>query len=96
MKLITEQRNMYVNSSLKLQAQTMLITWYRDKPSEMEGFPMKSWNIEVYMLDEMGNEKPASCFTKVTYNLHPSFANPTQSQSLATIRIIYSVDSLGF
>ncbi|KAE8451504.1 hypothetical protein EG329_003577 [Mollisiaceae sp. DMI_Dod_QoI] len=58
-----------------------LITEQRniDKPSEMEGFPMKSWNIEVYMLDEMGNEKPASCFTKVTYNLHPSFANPTQT-----------------
>jgi transcription initiation factor IIF auxiliary subunit len=57
----------------------ILTLWHSDKPSEMEGFPMKSWNIEVYILDEMGNEKPATCFTKVTYNLHPSFANPTQS-----------------
>jgi transcription initiation factor IIF auxiliary subunit len=40
---------------------------------------MKSWNIEVFLLDEAGNEKPANCFTKVTYNLHPSFVNPIQS-----------------
>jgi transcription initiation factor IIF auxiliary subunit len=50
-----------------------------DKPSEMEGFPMKSWNIEVFLLDEAGNEKTASCFTKVVYNLHPSFLNPVQT-----------------
>lgn len=50
-----------------------------DKPSEMEGFPMKSWNIEVFLLDEAGNERPATCFQKVTYNLHPSFANPIQT-----------------
>lgn len=58
-----------------------LITEQRniDKPSEMEGYPMKSWNIEVYLLDEAGNQKPATCFTKVVYNLHPSFANPVQT-----------------
>ncbi|TAQ87422.1 hypothetical protein B7494_g4257 [Chlorociboria aeruginascens] len=50
-----------------------------DKPSEMEGFPMKSWNIEIFLLDEAGNAKTANCFTKVTYNLHPSFANPNQT-----------------
>jgi transcription initiation factor IIF auxiliary subunit len=31
------------------------------------------------VLDEAGNQKPATCFTKVVYNLHPSFANPVQS-----------------
>jgi len=41
---------------------------------------MKIWNIEIYLLDEAGNEKPASCFTKAVYNLHPSFANPVQSE----------------
>ncbi|KAF4631745.1 hypothetical protein G7Y89_g6382 [Cudoniella acicularis] len=50
-----------------------------DKPSEQEGFPMKSWNIEIYLLDESGAEKPASAFHKVVYNLHPSFKNPTQT-----------------
>ncbi|KAL2075722.1 hypothetical protein VTL71DRAFT_665 [Oculimacula yallundae] len=58
-----------------------LITEQRniDKPSDVEGFPMKSWNIEIYLLDEAGNEKPANCFTKVVYNLHPSFVNPQQT-----------------
>jgi transcription initiation factor IIF auxiliary subunit len=40
---------------------------------------MKSWFIEIFLLDEAGNEKPATCFTKAVYNLHPSFANPVQS-----------------
>ena len=41
---------------------------------------MKEWTVEVYILDEAGKEKPAKCFTKVVYNLHPSFDNPTQSK----------------
>jgi len=41
---------------------------------------MKSWNIEVFLLDEQGHQKPATCFTKVVYNLHPSFVNPVQSK----------------
>jgi transcription initiation factor IIF auxiliary subunit len=53
--------------------------FHSDKPSDVEGFPMKRWNIEVYLLDEAGNEKPASCFHRVTYNLHPSFKDPVQS-----------------
>ncbi|TVY67527.1 Transcription initiation factor TFIID subunit, partial [Lachnellula suecica] len=58
-----------------------LITEQRniDKPAEMEGFPMKSWNIEIFLLDAEGNEKPATCFTKATYNLHPTFPNPVQT-----------------
>jgi transcription initiation factor IIF auxiliary subunit len=58
----------------------VLIASFSDKPSEMEGFPMKTWNIEIYLLDEAGHEKPANCFTKAVYNLHPSFANPVQSE----------------
>jgi transcription initiation factor IIF auxiliary subunit len=50
----------------------------------MEGFPMKTWNIEIYLLDEAGHEKPANCFTKAVYNLHPSFANPVQSECAAS------------
>lgn len=42
---------------------------------------MKSWNIEIFLLDDAGNQKPANCFTKATYNLHPSFANPVQCES---------------
>lgn len=40
---------------------------------------MKEWTIEIYLLDQEGKEHPANCFTKVTYNLHPSFEQPTQS-----------------
>lgn len=42
---------------------------------------MKEWTVEIYILDQDGKEKPARCFTKAVYNLHPSFENPTQSKS---------------
>jgi len=45
----------------------------------MEGFPMKEWTIELFILDEEGNHHPANCFNKVVYNLHPSFDNPLQT-----------------
>jgi transcription initiation factor TFIID/TFIIF subunit len=48
------------------------------KESGVENFPMREWSIRLVMLDEAGNEHPADCFNKVVYNLHPSFANPTQ------------------
>ncbi|KAH9429932.1 hypothetical protein MCOR02_012574 [Pyricularia oryzae] len=50
-----------------------------DKPPQMEGFPMKEWSVEIYLLDQNGKKVPAKCFTKAVYNLHPSFANPTQT-----------------
>jgi len=40
---------------------------------------MKEWTVELYIVDQDGKEKPAKCFTKAVYNLHPSFENPTQS-----------------
>ncbi|RCI07570.1 hypothetical protein L249_1620 [Ophiocordyceps polyrhachis-furcata BCC 54312] len=54
-----------------------------DKPSppEAQDFPQREWSIRLYLLDEEGNERPADVFTKVVYNLHPTFANPTQSRS---------------
>lgn len=42
---------------------------------------MKEWTVEVYILDQDGKEHQAKCFTKVTYNLHPSFEDPVQSKS---------------
>ena len=53
--------------------------WLSDKPSEVEGFPMRGWSIRIYLLDETGKETPATIFEKATYKLHPSFKNPTQS-----------------
>lgn len=49
----------------------------------MPEFPMKEWNVKLYILDQDGNKHPASCFNKVVYNLHPSFENPQQSRSTA-------------
>lgn len=35
--------------------------------------------MRIFLLDEDGNERPADVFTKVVYNLHPTFENPVQS-----------------
>jgi hypothetical protein len=51
----------------------------RDREPEIEGFPMKLWNIEIYLLDEAGNPTDSSIIAKAIYNLHPSFTNPVQS-----------------
>ena len=34
---------------------------------------MRSWSIEIWLLDEAGQEVQANVFEKATYNLHPSF-----------------------
>jgi transcription initiation factor IIF auxiliary subunit len=50
----------------------------------VEGFPLRSWSIEVYLLNEHGEEIPATLFDKVIYRLHPSFGpRATQSTSLS-------------
>jgi transcription initiation factor IIF auxiliary subunit len=50
------------------------------RPQVVEGFPMKEWTIEIYILDEEGKEHPATAFVKAVYHLHPSFDNPVQSR----------------
>ncbi|KAH6976128.1 yeats family-domain-containing protein [Ilyonectria sp. MPI-CAGE-AT-0026] len=49
-----------------------------DKPA-IEGFPMREWSLKIFLIDEDGTERPADVFTKVVYNLHPTFANPVQT-----------------
>ncbi|POS70551.1 transcription initiation factor TFIID subunit 14 [Diaporthe helianthi] len=50
-----------------------------DKPAMQEGFPMRKWSVEIYLLDPQGKQHKADCFQKVVYNLHPSFENPVQT-----------------
>lgn len=50
-----------------------------DVPPPVENFPMRKWSIELVLLDEQGNEIPATIFDKVVYRLHPTFANPTRT-----------------
>lgn len=68
-------------NKLELQRRVKVVTDQKtiDKPSPVEEFPMREWAIKVFLLDEEGNERPADVFTKVVYNLHPTFENPTQS-----------------
>ncbi|WPG99798.1 Transcription initiation factor TFIID subunit 14 [Acrodontium crateriforme] len=52
-----------------------LITHQRvnDDPPEAEGYPMRSWDISIYLVGPDGDELPATCFEKATYLLHESF-----------------------
>lgn len=52
-----------------------------DVPEQVEGYPMRSWNIEIWLLDDQGQQVQANVFEKVMYELHPTFAKPKQSIS---------------
>ena len=59
-----------------------LVPSYRDEPSEMEGYPMRAWHVEVYLLNQNGEEVPANIFEKAVYKLHPSFGKQRATQSM--------------
>lgn len=65
---------MLVERKIKVVTEQHII----DKPP-IEGFPMREWSMKVFILDEDGNEHPADVFTRVVYNLHPTFENPVQT-----------------
>lgn len=50
-----------------------------DVPAVQEGFPMREWSIQVSLINDKGEEVPATIFDKVTYSLHPTFTNPVRS-----------------
>lgn len=54
-----------------------------DEPSGVEGFPLRKWNIQIFLLNEHGEEVPATIFSKALYKLHPSF-DKRQHQSSYT------------
>ncbi|KAK2879305.1 hypothetical protein FQN49_001001 [Arthroderma sp. PD_2] len=63
-------------------------TAYRDPNSGVEGFPMRRWSVEIFLLNEHGETVPASLFPKVTYKLHPSFGDrATQAIKTPPFRI---------
>lgn len=41
---------------------------------------MRSWSIEIWLLDDQGNEVMPNVFDKATYNLHPSFDKNKQGE----------------
>jgi len=44
-----------------------------EKPSGVEGFPLRKWNITIFLVNDRGEDVPATIFDKVLYKLHPSF-----------------------
>lgn len=54
-----------------------------DQPLGEEGVPMRKWHIKLFLLDDHGEPKPAKVFQKAVYHLHPSFADPTQTFTVA-------------
>lgn len=52
------------------------------RDSGVEGFPLRSWSIEIYLLNEHGEEVPATLFDKVIYRLHPSFGERANQSEL--------------
>ncbi|PSR94214.1 transcription initiation factor TFIID subunit 14 [Coniella lustricola] len=67
---------MIVERTIKLVTEQNIL---EGKASGVEGFPMRKWNVKIYILDAQGNQHQADCFTKVVFNLHPSFENPQQT-----------------
>lgn len=47
---------------------------------------MRSWNIEIWLLDDQGNEVLPTVYEKAVYNLHPSFEKNKQSECAANAR----------
>ncbi|KAM9921791.1 hypothetical protein OXX59_006277 [Metschnikowia pulcherrima] len=45
----------------------------------VENYPMRQWSIEITMLNDVGAVVPANILDKVTYTLHPTFANPIRA-----------------
>ncbi|KAG5979884.1 hypothetical protein E4U55_004656 [Claviceps digitariae] len=67
----------------ELQRRVKVITEQRiidkqDKPAPAE-FPLREWSLQLHLLDEEGNERPADVFTKVVYHLHHTFETPIQT-----------------
>ncbi|KAF2126841.1 SAS complex, SAS5 subunit/transcription initiation factor IID, subunit 14 [Dothidotthia symphoricarpi CBS 119687] len=56
-------------------------------PSEVEGFPMRAWSIEIWLVGGDDQEVMPTVFEKATYNLHPSFPKPKHVIKKAPFRI---------
>ncbi|PLB33152.1 Ran GTPase-binding protein YRB1 [Aspergillus candidus] len=63
------------NEKILAQQNVRLVTEQHilNKDSGVEGFPLRSWSIEIYLVNDHGEQVPAGVFDKVTYHLHPSF-----------------------
>ncbi|KAK4505699.1 hypothetical protein PRZ48_003664 [Zasmidium cellare] len=69
-----ENANLFKEAFIKAQQENEKIFGASDDdPPEVEGFPMRTWEISIYLIGPDGEELPANCFDKATYMLHESF-----------------------
>ncbi|RHZ70408.1 hypothetical protein CDV55_108174 [Aspergillus turcosus] len=71
----SENANLFKEAFEKAQQENEKLIGQQNKDSGVEGFPLRSWSIEVYLVNEHGEQVPANVFDKVTYTLHPSFGD---------------------
>ncbi|KAL7271203.1 transcription factor TFIIF complex subunit Tfg3 [Rhizina undulata] len=64
-----------VQRKIKLITQQSIL---HDLKPAAEGFPLREWSIRLFIVGPNGEDLPANIFDKVTYKLHPTFANPTR------------------
>ncbi|KAF2278658.1 putative Ran-specific GTPase-activating protein 1 [Westerdykella ornata] len=88
----SENANAFKEAFIKAQQENEALFQTAEKPSDnepsqVEGFPMRQWSIELWLLDDNGNEVPANVFEKAVYNLHPSFERARQTFKKPPFRI---------
>jgi hypothetical protein len=64
------------------------IVYSQGKDSGVEGFPLRQWSIEIYLLNEHGEQIPATLFDKVTYTLHPSFGSRAVQSTFPVLPLV--------
>lgn len=55
---------------------------YSDLEPEVEGYPMRGWNISIWIVGPDGEDLPATCFEKAAYVLHESFGKRAKQSML--------------
>jgi transcription initiation factor IIF auxiliary subunit len=61
---------------------------------EVEGIPMRGWNIQIFLVSADGDELPATCYEKATYVLHESFGPKRMRQQFR--RPPFRIDEKGW
>ncbi|KAI9655191.1 MAG: hypothetical protein M1829_000687 [Trizodia sp. TS-e1964] len=83
----SENANLFKEAFIKAQQENEAFFPKDSQPSGVEGYPMRSWNIEIYVLNDEKMAVEASFLEKATYKLHPTFPNPIQTFKRAPFRI---------
>ena len=74
-KLITRQKVVY-----DTPAHSHTSRWLTSASDPSTDPPLREWSIEIYLLNQQGEQLPATLFDKAVYKLHETF-NERQIQS---------------